>query len=68
MLEYTVWQRGPPFSITVHARALDMQCIPCDQALSGMPGPRGLQLKMQITKYALSAFAWMVRCMMHGPG
>jgi hypothetical protein len=31
----------PPFSITVHARALDMQCIPCDQALSGIPGPRG---------------------------
>jgi hypothetical protein len=44
-----------------------MQCILCDQALSGMPGHSltGGATEMQITRYALSAFAWMAQCMVH---
>ena len=51
---------GPHLVLKLHARALDMQCIPCDQALFRHARSQGVPLKMQITKYAFPAFAWVV--------
>jgi hypothetical protein len=59
MLEYTVWQRGPRLALQYMPGPLTCSAFLAIRHCQAYQVP-GVQLKMQITKYALSAFAWMV--------